>query len=50
MFGTEWVWLVLAIIGLFVILTTFELLSILIAARWDADQSIDWQVGPKRAA
>ena len=41
MFGTEWVWAVPAIIGLIVVLTAFELLSILIAGRWDADESLD---------
>ncbi len=46
----ESVWPVLASIGLMMILGAFELLSVLIAARWDADESIDWQVAPKRAA
>ena len=50
MFGTEWVWPVLAIIGLIVVLTAFELLSILIADRWDAHESTDWQVEARRAA
>ncbi len=46
----ESVWPVLASIGLIMVLGAFELLSVLIAARWDADKSIDWQVEPKRAA
>jgi hypothetical protein len=50
MFGTEWVWPILAIIGLIVVLTAFELLSILIADRWDADETRDRRVEPKRAA
>jgi hypothetical protein len=50
MFDAEWVWPVLAIIGLIMILGAFELLSILLAARWDADESIDWQDELKRAA
>ncbi len=46
----EWVWPVLASIGLIMVLGAFELLSVLIAAKWDADESIDWQVELKRAA
>ncbi len=50
MLDAEWVWPVLAIIGLIMILGAFELLSILLAARWDVGESIDWQDEPKRAA
>ena len=50
MFDEEWVWPVLASVGLIMVLGAFELLSILIAARWDADESIDWQDEPNRAA
>lgn len=46
----EWVRPVLASIGLIMVLGAFELLSVLIAARWDADENIDWQVEAKRAA
>ncbi len=50
MLDAEWVWPVLASIGLIVVLGAFELLSVLIAARWDADETRDWPVEPKRAA
>lgn len=46
----EWVWPVLASIGLIMVLGAFELLSVLIAARWDVGETIDWLVEPKRAA
>ncbi len=44
------VWPVLASLGLIMVLGAFELLSVLIAARWDVGETIDWQVEPKRAA
>jgi hypothetical protein len=46
MFDAGWIWPVLASIGLIVVLGAFELLSILIAAKWDTDETGDWPVEP----
>ena len=50
MLDLDWVWPVLASIGLIVVLAAFEFLSIVIAAKWDTDETSDWPVEPKRAA
>jgi hypothetical protein len=50
MFGAGWVWTVLAGIGLIVVLTALELLSVAIAAIGETGETIDRSVQAKRAA
>jgi hypothetical protein len=50
MFGAEWVWPVLAGIGLIVILAAFELLSVAIAGMGEPVETAGRSVEAKRAA